>query len=246
MKEEDYEMIQTKLKNLKWFGPSIPYRDGLKIRLIEELIGRRVLPAQSYFSWRIAFIVSLIVIFLGGGSAVLAQNSLPGHPLYPVKRGVENVKLIFVNKDDKPEVEKKLVNSRIDELKKAVETEDKQVTTSAVREVEESMNKINLQVISARNRYKVLISQSMNSEEAKKELNDLLQMLVEKQSVLVEIENTLTEPEKDKIQIIRENLRTLQMDIEKDLNILESSSNKRPVQGAEIQENTEPADSALK
>jgi len=239
MKDETFETIENSLRNLKRIGPSMPYRDGLKLRLIEELVGRRVLPRQNYFGWRFALLASLVVVFLAGGSVVLAQNSLPGQPLYPVKRGVENVKMVFVMRDERPKVEKKLAETRIDELKEAAKAENKQAATSAVREVEESLNKISLQVISARNKYRSLTDQNSDSQTAKKILEDLLQILVDKQAILAEIENSLPEPERSQIQIVRENLKTLQLDIEKDLNMLEDGSTEESVKGTQTQEDTQ-------
>ena len=246
MKEGNFEAIENALRNLKRVGPSMPYRDGLKLRLIEELVGRRVLPKQNHFGWRFTLIASLVVVFLAGGSVVLAQSSLPGQPLYPVKRGVENVKMVFVDKDEKPKVEKKLAETRIDELKEAAKAEDKQAATSAVKEVEESMNKISLQVISARNKYRSLIDQTSGGQTAKKALEDLLQILVDKQAVLAEIENSLPEPERGQVQIIRENLKTLQLDIEKDLNMLEDGSMEESVKGTQTQEDTEQPQPSLR
>ena len=246
MKEENFETIENALRNLRRVGPAMPYRDGLKLRLIEELVGRRVLPRQNHFGWRFALLVSLIAVFLAGGSVVLAQNSLPGQPLYPVKRGVENVKLVFINREERPKVEKRLAETRIDELKEAAKAKDKQAATSAVKEVEDSMNKITLQVISARNKYRSLIDQTMDSQVAKELLEDLLQILVDKQAVLAEIENSLPEPERGQVQIIRENLKTLQLDIEKDLNMLEDGGTEESVKGTEIQEDTEQLQPSLR
>jgi len=215
MRDEGFEKIEQNLRSLKNIRPETPFRDGLRLRLVEKIGGEQVQGPGRNFGLRFAFTIGLVAIFLTGGSVVLAENSLPGHPLYPVKRSVENVKLIFVSKKDRSEIEKKLANNRIDELREAVSTEDEQVTTFAIEEVEESINQISIGAISAKNKYLALQEEGKEASDAKKVLEEVLATLEEKQKVLAEIKMEIPDSQTSTLKVMMDNLESLKLEIGK-------------------------------
>lgn len=232
MTEENFDTIEKRLRNLKTLGAEVPFRDGLRLRLVEKMQGTTAPTHSGVFGARFALALSLIVIFLAGGSVVLAENSLPGQTLYPVKRSMENVRLVFVSDEDKEEAEKSIADNRLEELEEAVRTDDEEAAILAVSEVEESINKISLEAMSASNEYKTLIDQEAQAIQAKMVLEELLPILEEKEAKLAEIEEFLPEDEQVKVRVIRENLQFIKAIIENILN---------PVQEEEQEEESEEA-----
>jgi len=87
------------------------------------------------FAPAVAFV--LILIFLGAGSVVFAQKSLPGDVLYPVKRLSENV-AVFLN----PQLQQEIVVRRSQEVKDLVEQkEDSELVKNALDDFSEDSQK---------------------------------------------------------------------------------------------------------
>lgn len=236
MTEENFDTIEKRLRNLKALGPEMPFRDGLRLRLVEKMQGATVPTHSGVFGARFALYLSLIVIFLAGGSVVLAENSLPGQTLYPVKRSMENVRLVFVSDEDKDDAEKSIADNRLEELEEAVRTEDEEAAILAVSEVEESINKISLEAMSASNEYKTLIDQEAQAIQAKMLLEELLPILEEKEAKLAEIEEFLPEDEQAKVRVIRENLQFIKSIIENILDpVQEEEQEEESVQGVDTE-----------
>ena len=227
MTEENFDKIEQRLKKLKVLVPDTPFRDGLRLRLVEKMQGVTVPTGGGIFGVRFVLALSLIVIFLAGGSVVLAENALPGQTLYPVKRSMENVKLVFVSGEDKEKVEKSIADNRLEELEEAVRTEDEEAAILAISEVEESINKINLKAMTASNEYKAIIDDEDQAIQAKIILEELIPILEEKEAKLAELEAVLPEDEQIKVKIIRENLRSIRLEIEKILDINQEEQKQR-------------------
>ncbi len=78
------------------------------VSLLEKL---RRLFLHSYI------VAPLVVILFVGGTAYASANSLPGDTLYPVKRGVENVRLFVApTQDDKLQLQEEFAQKRLDEV----------------------------------------------------------------------------------------------------------------------------------
>lgn len=94
--------------------------EKVKDQFLTNLLGAK---KKQLFVWphlfapAVAFV--LILIFLGAGSVVFAQKSLPGDFLYPVKRLSENVAVSL-----KPELEQEIVVRRSQEVKDLVEKKE--------------------------------------------------------------------------------------------------------------------------
>lgn len=69
-----------------------------------------------HFRWTVA-LASLLVVLLGSGTIVMANNSLPDQPLYPVKVATEEVQLALTpNKIYKAQIEMDMVERRTEEI----------------------------------------------------------------------------------------------------------------------------------
>lgn len=145
---EEREIAQT-LSALRTLSPSAEFRNRTRSHiqmLIAETEAERVRKRpvsvarpRKQAPWRLphlspqfsAVLVFLLVIFLGTGYA--AAHSLPGEPLYPMKRTIEQVELVLSPPEYRPTVRLKFTQRRLDELEKLVHTaaSDTQVITAA-------------------------------------------------------------------------------------------------------------------
>lgn len=68
----------------------------------------------------------------------LAQNSLPGDPLYSLKRVTEKARAALVLEAEKPKAQLQLANKRLEELTTIAETNQPQKLAPAINEVQQS------------------------------------------------------------------------------------------------------------
>lgn len=93
------------------------------------------------FSWlffspaRTALVSGSTLVILFFGVVGLAQNSLPGDLLYPLKKLTEKSRAIFVSEEEKPKTTLELADKRIEELTKIVENNQVSKLPSALEEI---------------------------------------------------------------------------------------------------------------
>jgi len=93
---------------------------------------------RLFFGWRPIY-AGLIIVFVLFGLFGFAQNSLPGDPLYPIKKISERAQAVFVSEEEKPAFQLKLANERLEELAKIVEANQMKKLASAINEVQASI-----------------------------------------------------------------------------------------------------------
>jgi hypothetical protein len=118
------------------------YKQAAKTRLLQQIRTARPEKSRSFtnifsfgltqrFAWaRVAVfvVVALIVLsMLGGGTVYAAQSSLPGELLYPVKTGVEDVRIFFAGSSAaKAELNLQFAQTRLEEMNKlAISNEER-------------------------------------------------------------------------------------------------------------------------
>ncbi|MDI6602604.1 MAG: DUF5667 domain-containing protein [Patescibacteria group bacterium] len=85
----------------------------------------------------------LVIIFILVslfGTFTLAQNSLPGQLLYPIKKISEKTQAVFVSEIDKPKTSLELASKRLEELTKVAETNRVQNLAPAINEFQASVS----------------------------------------------------------------------------------------------------------
>ena len=116
------------------------YKQAAKARLLQQIRTAKQEKARSFkdrfsfgippqYAWaRVAVAVIIGVIILssaGSGTALAAQNSLPGDVLYPVKTGTEDVRLLVADGSvAKAELNLEFAENRLEELSELVNTEE--------------------------------------------------------------------------------------------------------------------------
>jgi len=93
--------------------------ESVKTHFLEKLTRRKekVIWWPRMFVPAMAFVIVLLV--LGAGTVVASQKSLPGEPLYPVKRLSEKVGVIV-----KPDFEQQIIVRRTEEVRDLVEKKE--------------------------------------------------------------------------------------------------------------------------
>jgi hypothetical protein len=84
----------------------------------------------------LAVLVFLFIVF--STTFTLAQNSLPGDLLFPIKKLAERSRAVFVSEKEKPGVQFELVNKRLEELARITENNQTQKLASSLNEVKNS------------------------------------------------------------------------------------------------------------
>ena len=106
-------------------GPRTPFTDALRARVMDQFLAQRgpTVPARAPAGpsrlFRTAIAASLAAAMLVGatGAAAAAQESIPGDPLYALKRAIEQVELGLASAADRPALEREMLAERIDELR---------------------------------------------------------------------------------------------------------------------------------
>lgn len=84
--------------------------------------------------------VCLIFIFVLLGLFGIAQNSLPGDLLYPIKKITEKSQAVFVPQREQPKLNLELANKRLEELTKIAQTNQVRKLAPAINEYQTSVS----------------------------------------------------------------------------------------------------------
>lgn len=136
----DEEFVK-KLKKMAFFEHTGAQKEILWKRLSSYIGTEEVGVSFWHFSFRFVYLVAVVLIVLLGSASVTfaSQSSLPGQPLYPVKRLSEEAK-IFVIFDQKAKKKEriKLTTRRVDEVDKLI-AQDPEKAEQVLEEYEEQM-----------------------------------------------------------------------------------------------------------
>ena len=182
---EEKELI-AKLRELRQIKPSQDWAVLTKNTILGQEKSRGNTAAAVLSVFRLFFAkpayAGLVVIFvLAGflGTFVFAQKSLPGDPLYLIKRVNEKAQAVFVSEDEKPQVSLELANKRLEELTKVVQTNQVRNLAPAINEFQESLSEAakDLSKIttstSSPTEIKRFVDQAKNIEEKTQEVKSL-------------------------------------------------------------------------
>lgn len=92
-----------------------------------------------FFQYKLA-LASLIFVLVLAGTFAFAQKSLPGEPLFIVKKITEKTQALLVAKDEQPQAQLELVNKRLEELTKIAEKNEVRKLAPAINEFQASVS----------------------------------------------------------------------------------------------------------
>ena len=85
----------------------------------------------------------LIIVFILVGLFGVSQNSLPGDPLYSIKKITERAQTVFVAEEDLPRVQLELADKRLEELARVAQENRVKNLSSAINETKASISEAN-------------------------------------------------------------------------------------------------------
>ena len=200
-------MIEKNLNILRSVKSNEKWRSQFRSRLLERSGGYSLSPI-----WKLAFGSVLLVMFLFSGTLVLAQKSVPGESLYPVKRAFEEIVLRITPKERKFEFQRTLTDKRIEELKTVLEREN-QESESAMAQVQSSVVQIHSHVTQIKQELETKTASS-DQTAIKTHLKEVVETIEENEEQLSQIESKLTTDQQQKLQQIRDELNTIQNEAE--------------------------------
>lgn len=103
----------SQLKKLKQVKPSSDWTASARDQILDQYPSESLFLRVFHFKPALAAMVGILVLV---GVFGFAQNSLPGQPLYVIKRITEKGQEIFVSQDEIPTYSLGLAQQRLDEL----------------------------------------------------------------------------------------------------------------------------------
>lgn len=156
--------IIRQLKTLRSIEPEAAWKESAKGKLMEkvsvfgaaegvfsirEMEIKPKFDIRALFPSRMAVTFTSMVVVLASGILTVgaSQSSLPGDPLYSVKKASEQVKLAVASEQDKPKIEIELAGKRLQELEEisrnGSDSDQHQKVKDLVAEFEAKVNSAN-------------------------------------------------------------------------------------------------------
>jgi hypothetical protein len=136
----------SKIRQLRQIEPRKNWVILTKRRILGEppSLGGLILDTFKVFprlilQYKLAFI-TLVLIGILAGTFGFAQNSLPGDPLFPLKKIAERGRAIFVSKTEEPKVELEFANKRLEELVQIAQKNQVKKLAPAIDEFQASIS----------------------------------------------------------------------------------------------------------
>ena len=126
-----------------------------------------------FYQYKLA-LASLILLFILGGTFVFAQKSLPGEPLFLVKKITEKTRAVFVAENERPKVQLELANKRLEDLAKIAETNDVRKLAPAIDEFQANVSEAAKNLTKAKTVGKDIILQTQELEKNKEKIEKTL------------------------------------------------------------------------
>lgn len=154
---EEKQLI-SKIRELRQIRPN---RDWVVLTK-SKILGIEAKPQPFFFSILKPVSAGLIFVFILFGLFGFSQNSLPGDPLYPIKKISEKSQAVLVSETDKPKVSLELANKRLEELTKIAQTNQVKKLAPAIKEVENSVSKVTKNLVKSEKVDKETIDKIVN------------------------------------------------------------------------------------
>jgi len=126
-----------------------------------------------FFQYKLA-LASLLLLFILGGTFAFAQKSLPGEPLFVIKKMTEKTRAVFVAENERPKVQLELANKRLEDLAKIAETNDVRKLAPAIDEFQANVSEAAKNLTKAKTVGKDIILQTQELEKNKEKIEKTL------------------------------------------------------------------------
>jgi len=125
---QEAEIIK-KLQGLKEIKPNRHWVSLTK----SQILGIEKPAISPFFIFKPAY-AGLVVVFILFGVFGIAQNSLPGDFLFPIKKITEKSQAVFISEAEKPNFQLKLTSERLEDLSRIVQANQVEKLSFALKE----------------------------------------------------------------------------------------------------------------
>jgi len=126
-----------------------------------------------FFQYKLA-LASLVLLFILGGTFAFAQKSLPGEPLFIVKKMTEKTRAVFISEEEKPKAQLELANRRLEDLAKIAEKNDVRKLAPAIDEFQANVSEAAKNLAKAKTVGKDIVVQTQELEKNKEKIEKTL------------------------------------------------------------------------
>jgi len=121
------------------------------------------------------FAFAIVVVFgFVTGAFTFAQNSLPGDPVFILKKVTERTRTIFVSPEDLPQIQLEFANKRLDELNKIAQTNQSKKLAPAIHEFQANLSRAAQDLVNTQNpNVKEIVSETKKIMEGKEKVEAL-------------------------------------------------------------------------
>ncbi len=116
----------------------------------------------------------LFLFFILIGLFSVSQNSLPGEPLYSLKKVGEKIEIALLPETEKPKLNLEIANKRVEELKEAAKKNDVKKLAPAVKEAKETIAGVKESLIKSTQLNKEILKKTLVLAAKTKEVEESL------------------------------------------------------------------------
>lgn len=205
----EIELIKQ-LQELKNIKPTKEWASLTKSQILgQEDKFSNLISVFQFLFFKPAYTGLLLVLALIGLLGV-SQNSLPGDPLYLIKKITEKSQAVFISEQNKPNFQLKLTSERLEELNTITQTNQVKKLAPALKEFQSNISKAAEELVKAKNPdVKEIVSETRKINEGKqkiealgvvigetRDLDSALLQLIEREIKDLEV-RTLTDSQKE-------------------------------------------------
>ena len=130
----EFELVK-KIRELKAIRPNQNWVSSTKTQILgqESVVQPEGLNIFNFLYFKPAY-AGLVFVFVLIGIFGISQNSLPGDPLYLIKKITEKSQAVFISEEGKSAFQLKLTSERLDDLTKVVEANQVGKLSPALKE----------------------------------------------------------------------------------------------------------------
>jgi len=195
---------------IRELGQIKPSPDWVALTKSQILVDVEVRPRPFYFPFFKPAYAGLIIVFILIGLFGFSQDSLPGDPLYLIKKISEKSQAVFVSEEELPKYNLEIANKRLEELNEIAQTNQVKKLAPAISEFQANVSEAAKSLAKVKGQdVEKIVAQTKKLEENKKKVEEVLATKIETE----EWDNALSQIVEREIKDLEE--RTLTEEQEK-------------------------------
>jgi hypothetical protein len=137
----------------------------------EKILGKEAVEIFPFFK---PVYAGLFLFFILIGLFGVSQKSLPGEPLFYIKKISEKIQTKFVSEEEKSKVDLELANKRLEELSKIAEKNDARKLAPAISETKESVAEVTKNLVKSKKVDNEIVQKTLELERKKQKVEEVL------------------------------------------------------------------------